>query len=200
MATSNPPTAGRVPVDTQRGTPRVWGWTLALGILMILVGAFALYASVLTSVVSVLFIGITLMVAGIFEIVSAFRYRHQEPFIVYLLVGVLAFVVGLLFVARPLVGLAGVTMLIIGYLVASGAFRAVTALSARYPHWGWDLAYGVLAVALGVYLAGSWPVTKLWLLGMLVAIDIIARGATLISASWIVRDIQHHDRGMLAPA
>jgi hypothetical protein len=32
----------------------------------------------------------------------------------------------------------------------------------------------------------------MFVLGALIAIEIIARGAALVAASWVVRDIQHH--------
>lgn len=42
------------------------------------------YASVFTSVVSVLYLGVLLLVLGVFEIVAAFRKRHGQPFFVLL--------------------------------------------------------------------------------------------------------------------
>jgi len=169
-----------------------WGWPMVIGILLVLGGAFALYASVLTSFVSVIYLGVMLMVVGVLEIISGFRMRHTQPFLVYLLAGVLAFVVGFMFLKQPLTGVVALSMLIAGYLFASGLFRGVVAVAERYPRWGWDFAYSLVALALGVYLLKSWPITSLWVLGTLVACEIIARGATLIAASWVIRDVQHH--------
>lgn len=206
MATSNPASTARVPVEDRRsreapppGTQRGWGIPLVLGILTVIAGGIALFASVLTSIVSVLFLGITLIVAGMFEMISAFRLRHREPFAVYFLVGLLSLVLGVLFLVRPLVGLGTLTFVIAGFFFASGLFRAVTSISARYPHWGWDLLYGIVAIALGVYIVATWPLSALWLLGTVVAIDIIVRGATLIAASWIVREIEHEPYPPFAP-
>ena len=46
--------------------------------------------------------------------------------------------------------------------------------------------------ALGVYVAASWPLSSFWVLGTVVAVEIIARGITLVAASWVLRDIEHH--------
>ena len=169
-----------------------WGWPMVIGILLIIGGAFALYASVLTSVVSVIYIGFMLLFVGVLEIVSGFRMRHTQPFLVYLLAGVLALVVGFMFLEQPTSGVLAMSLLIAGYLFASGLFRGVVAIAERYPRWGWDFAYALFALGLGVYLLTSWPISSFWVLGTLVAAEIIARGATLVAASWVIRDVQHH--------
>ncbi len=109
----------------------------------------------------------------------------------YVLAGLLALVVGGLFVFRPVASLASVTLLIAGYFFASGLFRGLTSVMDRYLGWGWDFAYGILTVALGIYVTAAWPLSSFVVLGTIVAIEIIARGITLMAASWVLRDIEH---------
>ena len=175
-----------VRTDTHR-----WTIPLVIGILLILAGIFALGASVLTSLVTVLYVGILLVIVGLLEIISAFRVRHTGGFLVYLLAGLLAVVVGALFLYRPLISLASVTLMIAGYLFASGLFRGLVALIERYPRWGWDLAYAAVALALGGYVAASWPLSSLWVVGTVVGVEILVRGIALVAASWMLRDIEH---------
>lgn len=87
--------------------------------------------------------------------------------------------------------IASLTLLIAAYLFSSGLFRGVTALVDRYPRWGWDFAYGVLAVVLGAYVVARWPIGSFAILGTLVALEIIARGIALCAASWRVRELEH---------
>ncbi len=183
------------PIETQphvppiRESPAGWGAPMVIGILLIIGGLFALSASVLTSYVSVIYLGVLLAIVGILEIVSAFRIRRTDPFVVYFLAGVLTLVIGGLFLFRPVASLASLTLLIAGYFFASGLFRGIVAISNRYPRWGWDLAYGAVAVALGIFVAASWPLSSLWVLGTVVGIEIIARGITLVAASWVLHDL-----------
>lgn len=190
MATSDRPRRHHFDAAYENGSG--WGAAMVVGILLIIGGLLALYASSLTTVVSVLYLGIVLSVVGVLEIVSAIRMRHNQPFLVYFLAGLLALVVGVLFIARPMAGVLSVSFLIAGYLFASGLFHGVVAIADRYPRWGWDLFYSVVAIALGVYLLATWPVSSMFVLGALIAIEIIARGIALVAASWVVRDIQHH--------
>jgi uncharacterized membrane protein HdeD (DUF308 family) len=171
-----------------------WGVPMVMGILLIVGGVLALSATVLTSLVSVIYLGALLLIVGVLEIVGAFRIRRRDPFVVYFLAGMLSLVVGGLFLYRPLAGLAALTLLIAGYLFASGLFRGIVPLVNRYPRWGWDLAYAILAVSLAVYLAASWPTSTLWVLGTVVAVEIIARGITLVAASRVLRDLLRHGR------
>jgi uncharacterized membrane protein HdeD (DUF308 family) len=177
-----------------------WGVPMTIGILLILGGAFALYAAVLTTLVSVIFVGGLLVAVGILEIVSAFRARHNGPFVAYLLTGLLSLVVGGLFLWHPIAGLASLTLLIAGYLFVSGLFRGITAIADRYPRWGWDVAYAIVAVVLGIYVVAQWPISALWVLGAVVAAEIIAHGIALVAASWVLRDLQHRGMRGLATA
>ena len=170
---------------------RIWGAPMMLGMLLVIGGTFALLASLFTSIASILYLGFMLVVAGLLEIVSSFRVRKEAPFLPYLLGGFLTSVIGGLFLYRPLASLASVTLLIAGYLFAGGLFRGVTAVVERYRNWGWDLAYGILALLLGSYIATSWPISSYWVLGTIVAAEIIARGFTLMAASSVIRDIEH---------
>lgn len=180
--------------------PHLWGALMAVGILLVVGGTFALLAAVLTSIVTVVFIGVLLVIAGILEVISAFQHSHRRRFLVYVLAGLLAIVVGALLLFHPVVGLASLTLLIAGYLFASGLFRGITAIADRYAHWGWDLLYGVAAVALGFYIMAAWPVSAFWVLGTVVAAEIIVRGVSLIAASSVVREVEHHLPGHHAAA
>jgi uncharacterized membrane protein HdeD (DUF308 family) len=180
--------------------PRAWGIPMTIGILMIVGGAIALYAAVVASFVSVIYLGVLLLVVGVLEIVSAFRVRHSGPFVAYFLAGLLSLVVGALFLYEPLASLASLTLLIAGYLFTSGLFRGITAVTDRYPRWGWDLAYALVAFVLGIYVVATWPVSSLWVVGTVVGVEILTRGATLVAAALALRALAHRLPGGLAPA
>jgi uncharacterized membrane protein HdeD (DUF308 family) len=177
--------------STDPDQSHTWAVPMAIGVLLVVGGVAALGASVMTSVVTVLVIGGMLFAVGVVEIISAFRVRLSGLDLGLLLAGLLAIVIGALFVSRPLASLASVTLLIAGYMVARGLFHIAVAVTDRSRAWIWDLAYGLVALGLGVYVASSWQVSSLWLLGTFVGIEIIARGCTLIAASWVIRDMEH---------
>jgi uncharacterized membrane protein HdeD (DUF308 family) len=180
-------------MQSTANTRAIWGVPMTMGILMIVGGVIAFFASILTSLVSIYFLGTLLLVVGVLEIVGAFRTRGRGPFFVYFLMGLLSIVVGALFLDRPMASLAALTLLIAGMFFAGGLFRGVTAIADRYPHWGWDLAYGIVAALLGIFVVFDFPFSALWVLGVVVAAEIFARGIALVAASSSL----HHQ---LAPA
>lgn len=180
---------------TERGTimkrRASWSVPLVLGVLMILVGAYAVVASEVTSMITVAYLGVMLLVVGVLEIIAAVRVGRSGPFLTYLLAGILSLVVGALFLDKPLASLASLTLLVAGFLFAAGLFRGITAIIDRYPRWGIDFLYGVVALALGVYIVASWPISSFWVLGTVVGVEIMVRGITLVAASLALRSVEH---------
>ncbi len=177
---------------TVRTDTHAWIPALAIGILLTLIGLFALGAAALTSYVTVIYVGIMLVVVGLLEIVAAFRARHHGgQFLTYFLSGVLSVVVGGLFLDRPLVSLASLTLLIAGFCFANGLFRGIVAVTDRHPRWGMDLLYALVTLALGVIVVVTWPFSSFWVIGTVVGAEILVRGIMLVSASWMIRDVEH---------
>ncbi|EPX57203.1 hypothetical protein D187_006957 [Cystobacter fuscus DSM 2262] len=165
----------------------LWGGPFVMGLLITLLGIVALGAVVVTSVASVIFFGSMLVVAGVFEIVHAFRVRKTGPFLMFLLGGVLSIVVGAMLLSRPGSGLVAMTLLLAGYFFASGLFRGITSLVDRYAGWGWDFAYGIVSVVLGVSISTQMPASTLWALGLVVGVEILSRGISIMAGALAVR-------------
>lgn len=174
---------------SSRTTASMWGGPFIVGLLLALLGIVALGAVALTSVASVIFSGTMLVVAGILEFVHAFRIRKTGPFWTYLLGGLFSFVVGAMLVARPGVGLVTVTLLLAGYFFASGLFRGITSVADRYKGWGWDLAYGIVSVMLGAIIFSQFPFSTLWTLGIVVGVEILSRGISIMAGALAVRGV-----------
>jgi uncharacterized membrane protein HdeD (DUF308 family) len=168
----------------------VWGVPMTIGVLMIIGGVLALGAALFTSIASVFYIGASLIVVGVVELVSGFRLHDRGSRLALVAAGVVASLAGILLLARPLHGLATLTLLLAGYLFASGLFRGLTAIADRYAGWGWDVAYGLVSLLLGAYVTASWPISSAWVVGTLVGAEILARGIAMVAASLALRDVE----------
>jgi len=169
----------------------VWGVPMTIGVLMIIGGALALCAALLTSVVSVFFVGGSLIGVGVLEVVGGFGLRERGPKIALVAAGAVALIAGSLLLARPLQGLVSLTLLLAGYLWVSGLYRGITSLAGRYPGWGWDFGYGIVSLLLGTYVTASWPISSAWVLGTVVGAEIVTRGVAMVAASLTLRDVEH---------
>jgi|SRR6516225_3096166 uncharacterized membrane protein HdeD (DUF308 family) len=153
-----------------------WGWYLALGVLLILVGAYAIYAEGLSTLASVLALGIVLLIAGIAQIVSAFMARGAGHVILLLLVGFLDIFVGWALLQHPGVGALTITLLLGALFMFGGIFRFVSALWLQFPNYGWVAGAGVLSFILGLLLWIQWPTSAFWFIGFAVGLNFIFAG------------------------
>ena len=116
---------------TSPSTRRKWGGPFLLGMLVVALGVVALSASVITSLVSVVFYGAMLFGSGILELILAFQGRKSGHAVPFLLAGVLSIVSGFLMLTRPMAGLVALTLLIASFLLVSGLFRGINAVVLR---------------------------------------------------------------------
>ena len=168
---------------------RGWGWLLALGIVLVILGVVALSWAVLTTLVSAVLFGWLLLVGGVLSVVHAFLRRRWGGFFLELFAGILYAVVGLMIVGNPAEGALALTLVIAVFLMIGGLFRIITAVTARFQHWVWVLLNGVISLLLGLMIWRQWPVSGLWVLGLFIGIDMIFYGWSLIMLALAVRSL-----------
>jgi uncharacterized membrane protein HdeD (DUF308 family) len=166
-----------------------WGWFLALGIALLVLGMVALTVPWLTTLTSVLLYGWLLVFGGVFEVVAAFWAKEWSGIFLHLLGGILSTVVGALIVAHPDAGALGLTMLLATLFLVGGVFRVGAAAVLRFPNWGWAAAGGIVTALLGVYVWTAWPFSALWMIGTFVAIELLCRGWAWVMFAFAARQI-----------
>jgi uncharacterized membrane protein HdeD (DUF308 family) len=167
-----------------------WGWLLVLGIALIVLGAFVLAHAVLATLVSTLLIGWLLVIGGVIEVVHSFGVRKWSGFLLELLLAILYVVAGFIILSAPAGSALMLTLVIAAYLLVGGIFRVISAISLRFPGWGWLVFSGVVAAALGAAVWRNWPATGLWFLGLCVGVELIVQGA-----SWFALGLTVHSAG-----
>lgn len=166
-----------------------WGWHLALGITLIVLGIAAGSMAVATTIMTVVLMGAVLAVSGVLEIISAIRHQGHHSFWLQLLAGVLDGVVGVVIMTRPLAGAVVLTLMLAAFFLVGGVYRAVAAISLRLPQWGWSLVSGGVDVLLGIMLLSGWPVSGLWFIGLCIGIGLVFRGWAWVMLSLFARSV-----------
>ena len=167
------------------------GWSLALGILLVIAGVVALVFPLLAAVTAALYIGWFALIAGVIAIVVAIRTRTEPHFGWRLAVGVLYIVLGFLLVANPVAGAASLAILVGALMAASGVVEIMLALRLRpRDGWGWLLASGILSIALAILIAIGWPLGSLVLIGYLVGFQIITCGIARLGLAMATKKAQ----------
>ena len=153
-----------------------WGWVLAVGIVLIALGAAAIVFESKATVASVVALGAIICIGGIFQLIAAFEARGAGHVILYLLMGVLELVVGFVLIEDPGAGAVSLTLVLAVYFMFGGIYRAIFALWMQFPGYGWYVLSGIVSVALGVMLLAQMPSASTWFLGFAVGVNFIIYG------------------------
>jgi uncharacterized membrane protein HdeD (DUF308 family) len=158
-----------------------WGWIVALGVVYLIVGIIALGSVVVATAASVFVVGIMMVIAGVAEIISAFQIKTWGKFFLWLILGALYILAGIVTFTNPLLAAVVLTLMLGAVLVVSGIMRIILAFSMKAGSlWIWVAVSGVVTLILGLIILAKWPVSSLYVLGIFLGIDLVFAGA-----SWI---------------
>jgi uncharacterized membrane protein HdeD (DUF308 family) len=170
-----------------------WGWLLAQGILLVVLGTVGLGLSFLLTLATVFIFGVFLVIGGGVQIFQTFKCRGWGSIMWHALIAVLYVLAGLSVMANPLAASTLFTLLLAGALVGIGAMRLIMAFQVRgVRNWGWTLIGGIAAMVLGFMILAQWPVSGFWVIGLFVAIEMIFSGWSYIIIALGARQIGKH--------
>ena len=158
-----------------------WGWFLAFGIVLLLLGVAAVVRSVSATVASMVFFGWLLVFAGLIEFVDAFMVGQWAGFFLHMLAAILFGITGFMMVARPVISAEAVTFLMSMFFLFAGFYQVIASLWTHLSGWGWQALNGMVAAVMGFLLLAQWPASGLWVIGLFVGIDLIVLGWTWIT-------------------
>lgn len=158
-----------------------WGWFLAFGIGLVVLGVAAIARAVTATVASMLFFGWLLVLAAAIEVVQAVVVGHWAGFFQHLLAAILFGVAGLIMVMRPLITAEVLTLFMAMFFLIGGLFQLIGSAWIGLPGWGWHAADGIITVVLGALVLAQWPASGLWVIGLFLGIDLIFYGFAWIA-------------------
>jgi uncharacterized membrane protein HdeD (DUF308 family) len=164
-----------------------WGWFLAFGIALVLIGVLAIARAVAATVVSMLFFGWLLVIAAGIEVVQAIMVGKWAGLYHHWLGAILFGVLGALIVWRPLVTAEILTLLMGAFFLVAGLFQLITPFVVSLPEWGWHVLNGIITLVLGILILAQWPVSGLWVIGLFVGIELIFYGGAWIALALRLR-------------
>jgi uncharacterized membrane protein HdeD (DUF308 family) len=162
---------------------RHWGLFLLEGILLIVLGTFAVLVPAVASVAATLVFGWILLLSGLIGLVATLRARQAPGFGWSMLSAVIGIAAGIILLAMPLQGTLSLTAVLIAFLLIEGVASILYALEHRKGssgRWSWMLASGIVDLVLGLILLAGLPGTAVWALGLLIGINMIFGGWALV--------------------
>lgn len=160
------------------------------GIIFLLLGIAAIAFPVFFTFGLEQLIGWLFVIGGFAQGVRAFQMWGSPGNFASLVSGILSLVVGVLLLVYPLGGALTLTLLLTVFFFLEGVFKIAFSISYReYLNWGWLLLSGVLALIMAAIIWSGWPGTALWVLGLLVGINMIFFGASLLGLAFSARKV-----------
>jgi len=169
---------------------RASGWSIVLGILMILAGIIAMFAPWEAGLVITLVVGWSAIFNGFAQIVFAFRTHGGLHIALEVILGIIYIIAGIYLLMHPGLGLLAMTLFLASFLLVYGIFALVLAFRMR-PHsgWGWVLFDGIITILLGILIWAHWPINSGWVVGTLFGISIFISGVTRLMVSLALRRV-----------
>jgi uncharacterized membrane protein HdeD (DUF308 family) len=184
------PARGAEFVDAlRRGRRRL----MIAGVLATVLGIVAIIVPAVASVATAIFIGWILIVAGGLQLADALAVPDRGRTVLRAMLAVLTFAAGLYLVLAPLDGAFTLTVMLVIWFVASGVARIASGIAERgVPGAGLMVVNGLLSLALGLLVALKLPESAGWAIGLLVGVDLLFAGTSLIRLSSVLRPLTGH--------
>ena len=165
-----------------------WGWFVAIGIALIVLGGAALVHVLTATLVSVIFVGIMMLLGAVGLLVQAWRVKNWSGFLIWSVSGLLYGAAGIVAIVNPFTGAVFLTLLLGATLIGAGAFRLWVWFQHRsQPGALWTALSGLLTLAVGILIAIGWPANSLTILGLLLGIDLLFQGWSLLFTGLALR-------------
>ncbi len=164
------------------------GWFMGLGIALIFLGILAIALPFATAFAVEILIGWLFAIGGVILGIHAFRSRRWGRFFFEFLTGLLYLGFGFLLLTYPMTGVMTLTMLLAVFFMVEGVFKAIQALRMRPAQsWGWAFFSGLVSLFLGFLILSGLPLTAFWAIGVVVGVDLIFSGLSLVMISSAIR-------------
>ena len=168
-----------------------WKAFLFEGILLAVLGLAAIILPPLASLAVTIFLGWMFLISGIAGLALTFWARGLPGFWWSLLSAVLAIGAGIILLAQPVQGTATLTIVVGVYFLAEGVATILYALEHRRElseRWSWLLVAGLVDIVIAGLIITGWPDSAMWAIGLLVGINLLFGGVSLIGMALAARN------------
>ncbi len=173
-----------VTADSQRN----WRYLMGVGVLITVLGVFAVAAPFVTGVTVSILLGALLVFGALGHVVNAFTAGGLAGTVWQVALAILYAVAGISLLANPVIGLTTVTLLLIAYFAAEGLIEIAVGVQRRAePHWVWYVASGAVSLVLAGLLWAGFPSTAAWAVGLLTGLHLLSTGLLLVYVGYVGR-------------
>jgi uncharacterized membrane protein HdeD (DUF308 family) len=164
--------------------PKAINWSIALSVLLIVAGFFAMLIPFISGVAITLFFGWAMIISGVTHFIFAFKTHTKGGLIWELLIGAVYLFTGVYLILHPLDALLALTLILACYLFFEAIVEFIQYFQLRPRHGAsWLIVDGVITLILAIMIWRSWPASSIWVIGTLVGISMIFSGFSRLMLS-----------------
>lgn len=171
--------------------PRSGGWSIALGILLLVAGFLALALPFFAGIAASIFFGWLILFSGVAHLVYAWSERGAGAIVWQILIGVVYILAALYLLFFPVAGVVALTLVLGIYIGVEGVFELGTFGALRHLRGSlWFLIDGLVSLLLAALILFHWPSSSLWALGILVGVSLMFSGIARITLPMGLRAVR----------
>jgi len=172
--------------------PRAINWSIALSVLLIIAGLFAICIPWISGIGITLFFGWAMILSGVTHFIFAFKTHTTGGLIWELIIGAIYLITGVYLILHPVEALFVLTLILACYLFFEAIVEFIQYFQLRPRHGaGWILVDGIITLILAIMIWRSWPASSVWVIGTLVGISMIFSGFSRLMLSVAARRVLH---------
>ena len=169
---------------------KIPGALIGLGILFIILGMIGVAGQFLFSLVSVNVLGIFLFAGGVLQGAHAFKSVGWKSVSVQLIFAVLYIAAAIYVWAFPIPALEAITLWLAVIFFVTGFLRLISAFQHRhFGEWFWLALSAAISILMGVLIMNNFPSSSLWLPGLLIAIELLLQGWSLLFLGFAAKSL-----------
>jgi uncharacterized membrane protein HdeD (DUF308 family) len=172
----------------RRTLKEVTGVSIGWAVVMILLGFLAVILPRASGIAISVLVSWLIVLSGLSHLATAFAVRSAGTFIWRMLIGVVYILGGGYLALHPGIALESLTIVLAVIFVLEGLLELTNFFLFRsYPGSGWVLFHAIITLLLAYLIVLLWPSSSTWAIGIILGINLIFSGVTVLMYSLVVR-------------
>jgi uncharacterized membrane protein HdeD (DUF308 family) len=169
---------------------KVPGALIGMGVLFIALGMIGIAGQTLFSFVTINVLGAFLIFGGAVQFAHTLKSTGWRSVGIQVVLAVLYIAAGVYTWAFPIPALEAITLWLAAIFFITGFLRLISAFQHRhFREWFWLVLSSAISILMGVLIMNGYPESSLWLPGLLIAIELLLQGWSLLFLGLAARSL-----------
>lgn len=163
---------------------------IGMGVLFIALGMIGIAGQTLFSFVTVNVLGAFLIFGGVVQFAHALKSAGWKSVGIQVVLAILYIAAGIYAWAFPIPALEAITLWLAAIFFVTGFLRLISAFQHRhFREWFWLVLSSAISILMGALIMSGYPESSLWLPGLLIAIELLLQGWSLLFLGLAARSL-----------